>query len=91
MLIKGICTDVSNLFRRPKQTVYVRITVEGFNLDTRLRRSETVTLLVERAINERVNARLILQSHHQWAVPVQSSKRRSRRRSRWREEYKTAI
>lgn len=62
-------------FDEAKQTVYGHINVEGVNLDnTASGVGEIVTLLVQRAINERVNPLEILQSHQlMLAVPVKSS------------------
>lgn len=69
-------TSIKLSFDEPKQTVYGRINVEGVNLDnTASGVGDIVTLLVQRAINERVNPLEILQSHQlMLAVPVQSSK-----------------
>lgn len=68
-------TSITLSFDQSKQTVYGRINVEGVNLDnTASGVGDIVTLLVQRAINERVNPLEILQSHQlMLAVPVKSS------------------
>lgn len=62
-------------FDQAKQTVYGRINVEGVTLDnTAAGVGDVVTLLVQRAINERVNPLEILQSHQlMLALPVKAS------------------